>query len=153
MRRWIFPIVAAIGLGACAGPDEPLVVKQFQLRDTQGESVDDPMARGEKQRRLHGAVSMAERRDRLGQYYTVLWQDAKGAGAGDVTVTFDFQQGGTGSRVKTRTATFDAAETSGRTEFNVIGDDYFKGGRVLAWKVTLKRGSTVLATKQSYLWR
>jgi hypothetical protein len=129
------------------------VVKQFQLRDERVDRVDDPMIRAEKQRRLHGAVSMQQRRERLGQYYTLIWEDAAGVGQGEVELRFEFQQGATGSLIKRRQANFPASEASGVAEFAVIGDDYFRNGRVLAWKATLLRGGRVVATRQSYLWQ
>ena len=111
------------------------------------------MVRMEKERRLRGAVSMAERRERLGQYYTLRWNDPAGAGQGAVTLTFEYQQGATASRVKKMVANFPSAEGSGTTEFAVIGEDYFTGGKVLAWKATLERGGRVIASRRSYLWQ
>jgi hypothetical protein len=146
-------LVVALFLGACAGPPETLVVKQFHVRDQVRNSNDEPMVRMEKARRLHGAVSMAERRQRLGQYYTLLWHDPAGAGHGPVEVVFQYQQGATASRIKHMTRQFPASSGEGVAEFAVIGDQYFKGGRVLAWKATLRRGGRELATRQSYLWQ
>ncbi len=140
-------------LCGCAGPSEPLVVKQFQLRDQLTDVGDDPMVRSEKLRRLHGAVTMEERRGRLGQYYTLLWSDPTGAGQGDVEVRFEFQQGASGSRIKRMERRFPSPDPSGRAEFAVIGDDYFGNGRVLAWKASLMRGGRILSTQQSYLWQ
>lgn len=107
----------------------------------------------EKSRRLHGAVSMEERRQRLGQYYTILWSDPAGVGRGEVEVRFEYQQGATGSRIKRVVRRFPAAKSGGTFEFAVTGDNYFQGGRVLAWKTTLLRGTSELATRQSYLWQ
>lgn len=149
----ISSLLAVFLLGACAGPPEALVVKQFQLRDQTRDRIDEPMVKMEKERRLHGAVSMAERRDRLGQYYTLLWNDPAGAGQGEVELIFQYQQGASASRVKQMIKTFPSAESKGSAEFAVIGDDYFKGGKVLAWKATLQRGKRVIATRQSYLWQ
>lgn len=139
-------------LGSCARPPEPLVVKEFQLRDQVANTVDEPMVRMEKARRLRGAVSMEERRGRLGQYYTLLWNDAPGVGQGEISVIFQYQQGATASRIKRMVRDYPASTTEGRTEFAIIGDDYFKNGRVLAWKATLQRGGKAIATQQSYLW-
>lgn len=139
-------------LSACASPSESLVVKQFLLRDQEPRSVSEPLVRMEKSRRLHGAVSMEERRQRLGQYYSILWNDPAGAGRGEVELRFEYQQGATGSRIKRAVRRFPATETGGTFDFAVIGDDYFEGGRVLAWKATLLRGSNELATRRSYLW-
>ena len=107
----------------------------------------------EKARRLHGAVSMAERRNKLGQYYTLLWSDPAGAGQGAVELTFQYLQGATASRVKRMVRSFPAADSQGSAEFAVIGDDYFKGGKVLAWKATLRRENREIASRQSYLWQ
>lgn len=148
--------LAVVLLGACAGPSGPLVVKQFQLRDLEVERVEDPMVRNEKIRRLHGAVSVAERRQRLGQYYTVIWQDPDGmaaAGGEPREIVFEYQQGATASLVKRMSRGFGPEETAGMAEFTVIGDDYFTNGRVLTWKVSFLRGGRVVATKQSYLWQ
>lgn len=148
-----YSLLAVLLLGACAGPRQPLVVKQFQLRDQDTRSTDEPMVKMEKARRLHGAVSMAERRNKLGQYYTLLWNDPAGAGQGEVELIFQYQQGATASRVKRMVRSFPAADSQGTAEFAVIGDDYFKGGKVLVWKATLQRGNRVIATRQSYLWQ
>jgi hypothetical protein len=147
------PFLAAILLGACAGPPETLAVKQFVLRDQERETNEDPMVRMEKARRLHGAVSMTERRQRLGQYYTLVWHDPDGAGNGAVEAVFEYQQGATASRVKRMTKSFPASDASGIADFAVIGDDYFTGGKVLAWRASVRRGGRELASRQSYLWR
>lgn len=138
-------------LGSCAGPLESLVVKQFQLRDQDPGDTEDPLVKMEKSRRLHGAVSMAERRGRLGQYYTLIWHDP--AAAEPAEVVFEFQQGATASRIKRLVKSFPAGDSQGTAEFAVIGDDYFSGGKVLAWKATLKRGQRTVASRQSYLWQ
>ncbi len=141
------------GLLVSCGVPDPLVVKQFQLRDQKPLSTDDPMVRMEKERRLFGAVSMEERRGRLGQYYTMVWSDPNGTGNGGVELVFQYQQGATASLVKRMTRTFPASEAHGTGEFSVIGDNYFKGGKVLAWKATLQRGGREIASRQSYLWQ
>ncbi len=148
-----YSLLAVVLLGACAGPREALVVKQFQLRDQESGKTDEPMVKMEKDRRLHGAVSMAERRNKLGQYYTLLWHDPAGVNQGKVEVIFQYQQGASASRVKRMVREFPAGDAEGSVEFAVIGDDYFKGGRVLAWKATLQRGGREIATRQSYLWQ
>jgi hypothetical protein len=146
-------LLAILTLGSCATSSDPLEVRQYQLRDQLSDTSDEPLVKMEKARRLRGAVSMEERRSKLGQYYTLLWNDPDGAGNGEVQVTFQYQQGATASRVKRQITTFPAADRSGKVEFSVTGDNYFKNGRVLAWQATLQRGNRTLATRQSYLWR
>lgn len=146
-------LLAVFLLGACTGPPVPLVVKQFQLRDLAPTAIEQPMVRMEKERHLHGAVSYAEQRGRLGHYYTLLWNDPAGAGQGDVELLFQYQQGGSASLVKRMTKSFPSSAAKGVAEFAVIGEDYLKGGKVLTWKATLQRGKRVVATRQSYLWQ
>lgn len=146
-------LLAVLLLGACTGPREPLVVKQFQLRDQATATAEEPLVKMEKLRRLHGAVSMAERREKLGQYYTIIWHQPQGQALGPVEVIFQYQQGATASRIKRMVQSFPAAEAQGTAEFAVIGSNYFKGGKVLAWKATLTRGGKAIASRQSYLWQ
>lgn len=146
-------LLVAVLLGACAGTQPPLVVKQFVVRDQESGRGDEPMTTMEKNRHLLGAVSMEERRQRLGQYYTMLWHDETGAGSGPVEVVFQYQQGATASRVKRMTKQFPASDGKGKAEFAVIGDDYFDNGKVLAWKATVSRGGRELASRRSYLWQ
>jgi len=125
------------------------MIKQFTLRDQETSVADDPMVQNEKLRRLHGAVSIEERKQRLGQYYAVLWNaDA----AAEKKIVFRYQQGASGSRIKEMHRTLPTGSSSGKEEFSIIGDNYFKNGRVLAWKIDLTANGETIASKQSYLW-
>jgi uncharacterized protein YcfL len=145
-------LLSALFLGACSAPEDVLEVKQFVLRDQIRDTGEEPMIRMEKTRRLHGAVSMEQRRQRLGQYYTLIWRDHKGVGTGEVEVVFQYQQGASASRIKRMTRRFPSSDGEGRAEFAIIGDDYFENGKVLAWKATVSRAGRELASRKSYLW-
>ena len=145
MKQFIF--LAACLLASCAGPNDALVVKQFTLRDQDAQAEQDPMVRNEKLRRLHGAVSMEERKGRLGQYYTALWNADT---ALEKSVVFRYQQGG--SKIKEMRRDIPAGTSEGKEEFSIIGDNYFNNGRVLAWRMDLIVGGQTVASKQSYLW-
>lgn len=138
-----------LALAACSGPSEPLTVKQFTLRDQDTSVVDDPMVQNEKLRRLYGAVSLEERKQRLGQYYTILWSAEAGA---EKEIVFRYQQGTSGSRIKEMRRTLPTGTSEGKEEFSIIGDNYFTNGRVLAWKIDLTANGETIASKQSYLW-
>jgi hypothetical protein len=129
-------------------------VDSFFMRDFSTPETDEKMIRMEKLRRLHGALTAAERNDRLGHYYTMHWSDPAGAGKGkgEIEIVFEYQQGSTASQVKRQWQRFASSDRSGKAEFRVTGDDYLKGGRVLAWKATLKRGGREIAKRHSYLW-
>ncbi len=110
------------------------------------------MVRGEQMYRLRGAVTLEERRHRLGQYYTVSWKNEQMA-QGPMKVVMDYQQAATGSRVLRMSRELPADRASGRVEFQVTGESYRIGGRVLAWRIRLLRGDELVAEKRSYLWR
>jgi len=152
VNRWPLLLLLLL-LGACAATKQPLVVKPFRMLNLRPETVEDPIIRGEKQRRLYGAVSTAELRSRLGVYYTILWNIPPGAPDGEVEVLFEYQQGATASLVKHLVKRFPASQTSGNVEFAIIGKDYHTNGRVLAWKTTLSRGGQPVASKKSHLWQ
>lgn len=142
--------VAAVWVLASCGSRPALEVRTFHLRNLERRGGLDPLIEAEQKRRLHGAIGVRESEQRLGHYYTVPWSD--GAAGEPVEVVLEYQQGGSGSRVKRQVREFAADRTKGTAEFTVIGDDYLKGGRVLAWKCTLLRGGREVASKQSYLW-
>lgn len=145
-----FIIALALVLVSCGGSPDALVVKSFTLRDQDSTIENDPMVQNEKMRRLYGAVSVEERKQRLGEYYMVQWNADSSL---EKEIIFQYQQGKSGSRIKRMTRLIPAGTAEGSQEFAVIGDDYFDNGRVLAWKMTLKVGGEDISTKQSYLWR
>jgi hypothetical protein len=142
----------AVGaLGACSNGDPALKVKQFHLRDISPDRDQDPFVRGEQQRRLFGAVTIEDRKLRLGEYYTAFWRNpAKGE---PVRVVFEFRQAATGPEVMTQVRTFPGEATSGRGEFAVIGEDYAVRGRVLAWQVSVFRGGELVGQRRSFMWQ
>jgi hypothetical protein len=152
MKLWkpLAVMISALSLWSCGSP-QVLDVRPLHIREVGVGDSDDPMIRGERKRRFHGAISMEEQGDRLGYTYTVLWNDASTSDPGQIV--FEFQQGATASRVKKMVHTISAGETSGRAEFAILGDDYRKGGRVLAWRCSLVRGGREIASRHSYLWQ
>ena len=147
----LFCLFAVCLLAGCPGEKQQLVVKQYILRDQGATGNGDPMVRQEKLRRLYGAVSLEERKAKLGQYYTILWSLPESSGS-DRKIVFRYQQGGSGSRVKTMTRQISQGSPDGKEEFAVIGDDYFDDGRVLAWKTDLLVDGKIVASEKSYLW-
>lgn len=146
--KYLLSFVFCLIIG-CAGSSDPLTVKMQTLRNQDVNETDDPMVRNEKARRLYGAISMEERRQRLGQYYTILWNSDPST---EKEIRFQFLQGKSGSRVKNMERKIASGTSSGKVDFAVIGDDYFDNGRVLAWKCSLISDGEVIATEQSYLW-
>ncbi|MBU6171697.1 MAG: hypothetical protein KGQ87_09460 [Verrucomicrobia bacterium] len=149
--RCLFGLLLILCLTGCSTRSS-LEVDSFFMRDFSTPETDEPMVRMEKLRRLHGALTAAERNDRLGHYYTMHWSDPAGAGKGEIEIVFEYQQGSTASQVKRQWQRFASSDRKGKAEFRVTGNDYLKGGRVLAWKATLKRGGREIESHHSYLW-
>jgi hypothetical protein len=149
--RCLYSLLLILCLGACSTRSS-LKVDSFFMRDLSTPATDEPMVRMEKLRRLHGALTAEERNGRLGHYYTMHWSDPAGAGKGEVEIVFEYQQGTTASQIKRQWQRFSSSDSGGKAEFRVTGNDYLKGGRVLAWKATLKRADREIAKRHSYLW-
>ena len=66
-------------------------------------------------------------------------------------VGFEYRQVISGADVKRMVKTMPASG-DGQLEIQVTGEAYQKGGRVVAWRVTLFDGGRSVAQKQSYLW-
>jgi len=110
------------------------------------------MARGEQLYRMRGAVTMKERVDRKGHYYTVTWNDDQ-PGTGDMKVVMEYLQSATAAQVLRMSRDLPDGEKSGKMEFLITGESYRVGGPVLAWRIQLLRGREVVASQQSYLWK
>lgn len=143
----VFLAALALILGSCS-ETETLRVRQFHLRDDKPANGNE-FIRGEMGKRLHGAVTLEEREARKGQYYNISWHGLSGAKA--VKVVFEYRQVVGGADVKRMVKTM-TASSEGKLEIQVTGAAYQKGGRVLAWRVTLFDGGESVAQKQSYLW-
>jgi hypothetical protein len=149
MNRWI--MLLCLGFASCVSDPRGLTVKQYHLRENMFQQNVDLMARGEVQRLLHGAVTVEERRQKVGQYYQVVWNQPDSSSS-EVEIVFDYLQAGSGSKVKSLERRFPAQDRVD-AHFSVVGSDYQQNGRVLAWRVSVKRNGTVIASKQSYMWR
>ena len=128
-------------------------MRQFHLRSIKVENMQQaPMVRGKQMHRMRGAVTIEERSQRLGQYYSVSWKN-DGSTTGPLKIVMDYQQSATGAKVLTMSKDLPAGEAAGRVEFIVSGESYRTNGRVLAWRIRMMSGSEVISEKRSYMWR
>lgn len=149
MNRMVFVGAVSLFLAACSRR-EPLVVRQFTLREIDPNWTEDLMIRGEIQKRLYGAVEWEEREKRKGQYYSVRWR--ANPANGEVKIRFQYQQGSTGSQVHELVQRVAPDGGTGVVEFAIAGDVYAKGGPVTAWRMELSQGGLVLGEEKSFLW-
>lgn len=146
-------LVVALALGACSGsgPQDVVDIREYHLRSVDADTGDVASLRAEKLRRLRGAVSLEQQRQRLGYYYTIRWNGPAGREDEPVRVLFKYRQAATGSDIKTRELTAPAGE-DGSLELKIIGDRYLEGGNVLSWHLSFFRGEQLVETHESYLW-
>jgi hypothetical protein len=103
----------------------------------------------ERTYRLYGAISAADKNQRYGNYLDFFWRAKRPA---DVTVRLEYRQEKLRSFVQAREISYPNAKGNNKTEFTIIGDDYFQDGRVTAWRCLLIENGKIVAENRSYLW-
>jgi hypothetical protein len=122
-------------------------------------SSTDPSSRGptatdtsitfERLYRLHGAVTALDQRQRFGNYFDFFWRAKRDASA---TVRLEYRQEKLHAHVQAQEFSYPNARGGHKTEFKVVGDDYFEDGRVIAWRCLLIENGRIVAENRSYLW-
>jgi hypothetical protein len=104
----------------------------------------------ESRYRLFGAVTSLDQRQRYGNYFDFFWLAKRDA---DVTLRLEYRQQQLRSFVQARELHYPNARGHHRSQFAIIGDDFFDDGRVIAWRCLLVENGHIVAEKRSYLWR
>lgn len=112
-------------------------------------TVQDASIRFERPYRLFGAVTKLDQRERIGNYFDFFWKARR---IGDLTVRLEYKQEKLHAHIQAQEVHYPQARGSYKTEFKVVGDDYFDDGRVIAWRCLLIENGTIVAEKRSYLW-
>ena len=103
----------------------------------------------ERQYRLFGAVTALDQRQRFGDYFDFFWRARRPS---DVTVRLEYRQEKLHEHVQAQEITYRNVHGTHKTEFKVIGDDYFDDGRVIAWRCLLIASGRIVAENRSFLW-
>ncbi|MGH8102633.1 MAG: hypothetical protein ACREIW_15160 [Chthoniobacterales bacterium] len=103
----------------------------------------------ERDYRLFGAVTGLDRRQRFGNYFDFFWRAKRPA---DVTVRLEYRQEKLHAQVQAQEVSYGNVRGTQKTEFKVIGDDYFDDGKVIAWRCLLIENGAVVAENRSFLW-
>jgi hypothetical protein len=103
----------------------------------------------ERQYRLYGAVTGIDQRQRFGDYFDFFWRAKRPS---DVTVRLEYRQEKLHEHTQAQEITYRNARGTNKTEFKVIGDDYFDDGRVIAWRCLLIANGRIVAENRSFLW-
>src|SRR5512132_524492 len=103
----------------------------------------------ERQYRLFGAVTGLDQRQRFGDYFDFFWRTKRPS---DVTVRLEYRQEKLHEHVEAQEITYRKVRGTRKTEFKVIGDDYFDDGRVIAWRCLLVANGRIVAENRSFPW-
>jgi len=103
----------------------------------------------ERQYRLYGAVTKFDQHQRFGNYLDFFWRTKRPA---DLTVRLEYRQEKTHAHVQAQQISYNNVRGNHKTEFKVVGDDYFDGGRVIAWRCLLIENDKIVAEDRSFLW-
>ena len=103
----------------------------------------------ERQYRLYGAVTALDQHQRFGDYFDFFWRSKRPS---DVTVRLEYRQEKLHENVQAQEITYKNVRGTHKTEFKVIGDDYFDDGRVIAWRCLLIANGRIVAENRSFLW-
>lgn len=103
----------------------------------------------ERSYRMYGAVTALDQRQRAGQYFDFFWRAKRPS---DVTVRFEYKQEKLRAFVQAKEQGYQNARGTNRSEFRVVGDEYFDDGQVLAWRCLLIEHGRIVAEKRSFLW-
>src|SRR5215813_4522879 len=103
----------------------------------------------ERQYRLYGAVTGLDQRQRYGDYFDFFWRAKR---LSDVTVRLEYRQEKLHEHVQAQEISYRNVRGTHKTEFKVIGDDYFDDGRVIAWRCLLIENGRIVAENRSFMW-
>ena len=103
----------------------------------------------ERQYRLFGAVTALDQRQRFGDYFDFFWRVKRPA---DLTVRLEYRQEKLHEHVQAQEISYRNVRGTHKTEFKVIGDDYFDDGRVIAWRCLSIENGRIVAENRSYMW-
>ena len=103
----------------------------------------------ERQYRMFGAVTGLDQRQRFGNYFDFFWRAKRPS---DVTVRLEYRQEKLHEHVQVQEISYRNVRGTHKTEFKVIGDDYFDDGRVIAWRCLLIENGRIVAENRSFMW-
>jgi hypothetical protein len=117
--------------------------------DSKGATIQDASITFERQYRLYGAVTSLDQRQHYGNYFTFFWRAKRDA---NITMRLEYRQEKLHAHVQAQEVSFPNARGSHKTDFKVIGDDYYEDGRVIAWRCLLIENGRIVAENRSFIW-
>ncbi len=99
---------------------------------------------------MFGAVTALDQRQRFGNYFDFFWRAKRPS---DVTVRLEYRQEKLHEHVQAQEISYQNVHGTHKTEFKVIGDDYFDDGEVIAWRCLLISNGRIVAENRSFMWQ
>ena len=130
-------------------PDLPNTAKGKFASSSSKSVAQEASLNFERSYRIYGAVTAADQRQRHGQYFDFFWRAKRPA---DVTVRFEYKQEKLHALTQAKEVAYRDIHGTNRSEFRVIGDEFFDDGKVLAWRCLLIEHGRIVAEKRSFLW-
>ena len=129
--------------------------KLYFLESAQATGVlrpsDEPSLAFERQHLLYGAISGSDIRNRYGNYFTFFWRAKRTA---NLTMRLEYRQVRLGAYLQAREIEYPNAKGNFTSHFQITGDDYNEGGKVVQWRaVLIEDHRVIVGLTQSYLWR
>jgi len=104
----------------------------------------------ERRYRMFGAVTALDQRQRFGNYFDFFWRAKRPS---DITVRLEYRQEKLHEHVQAQEISYQNVHGTHKTEFKVIGDDYFDDGEVIAWRCLLISNGRIVAENRSFMWQ
>ena len=104
----------------------------------------------ERQYRMFGAVTSLDQHQRFGNYFDFFWRAKRPS---DITVRLEYRQEQLHEHVQAQEISYQNVHGTHKTEFKVIGDDYWDDGEVIAWRCLLIANGRIVAENRSFMWQ
>ena len=135
--------------GAGGRTDRGALNKKSSSQGSKTTTAQDVPITFERQYRMFGAVTALDQRQRFGNYFDFFWKAKRPS---DVTVRLEYRQEKLHEHVQAQEISYQNVRGTHKTEFKVIGDDYFDDGRVIAWRCLLIENGRIVAENRSFMW-
>jgi len=112
-------------------------------------TLEDAPITFERRYRMFGAVTALDQRQRFGNYFDFFWRAQHPS---DVTVRLEYRQEKLHEHVQAQEISYQNVHGTHKTEFKVIGDDFFDDGEVIAWRCLLISNGRIVAENRSFMW-
>ena len=112
-------------------------------------TLEDAPITFERRYRMFGAVTALDQRQRFGNYFDFFWRAKRPS---DITVRLEYRQEKLHEHVQAQEISYQNVHGTHKTEFKVIGDDYFDDGEVIAWRCLLISNGRIVAENRSFMW-